>query len=849
MSALEEYHWRLSEFGLQFNNVPCVDTQIELGLARLDLCPLGHADHTGILNDLACSLQSRYDQESNISDLNRAIEIVQTRLDLCSLDHPEYADALGALATCLWRYYSIQNNKADLNRIIEMEQRCLDLCPSGHPDHATAFGNLAHSLWERYYLLGDMADLNKSIEMEEQRLELCPTGHPDHAEALGNLAESFKARYYKQGNLTDLNRAIDFQEKKLELCPPGHRWHGLALWSLASSLKDCYNKVKNHTNLTRAIKLFKEALDTYPVQHNHFASITGQLAATILLSFKSSHGCHSPDQPLLLQDEAFEYYRLLKRCGPAVSLNLWNATQAWVKNAEEYNHSSVLEAYQTSLNTLDHFTSFNSSLDSRHETMQARVADLANNAFSCATRHGDLQMAVELLEQGRGILWNQLARFDISVTALGSQGNNKGRELGSKYTQLSADLRKHAEGSGDKGIDPYWRVQEEWQSVVDEIRRLDGFSRFLLPPRFEDLQQAAERGPVIIVNASEYACDAVIVLRTGPLVHVPLPCSLEDVIQLCSQLSELTKDPHAYGDNRESWLKQMLRDLWSSVVKPIVNLLQNEVQLPLGSRIWWCPTSKFTNLPFHAAGPHRKLERNLMDLYVSSYAPSLSALIRARDRIRAQKETRGVSGKANLISFAAVGQARPSANTKLSELPEVDREIEKIRNETSMPRDVKFETVTGNAATVEGAVQAFRDHRWVHLACHGAQHAKRPFESWFAMGDGKLTLMRIIQERYTNSEFAFLSACHTAVGDRSTPDEVLHLAAGMQFAGFNGVIGTLWRVDDAVAHQVVTRFYNEMFKRPVIDFEHAAAALNIAVVESAGEVMLEKRIVFVHIGI
>ena len=235
-----------------------------------------------------------------------------------------------------------------------------------------------------------------------------------------------------------------------------------------------------------------------------------------------------------------------------------------------------------------------------------------------------------------------------------------------------------------------------------------------------------------------------------------------------------------------------------------------------------------------------------MNLYVSSYAPSLSGLIRTRERVRAQQMARDMT---NAISFVAVGQARPSADAKLGGLVEVEHEILRIRNETGMPPDVQFETVTGDAATTEGAVQAFRDHRWVHVACHGAQHATKPFDSWFAMGDGKLTLMRIIQERYTNSEFAFLSACHTAVGDASTPDEVLHLAAGMQFAGFNGVIGTLWRVDDAVAHRFVTRFYREMFKHPTIGFEHAAVALNTAAVETADEVSLEKRIVFVHIGI
>ena len=506
MPALREYHWKLYDFGWQFKNVPGVETQIELGLARLNLCPLGHPDHTGTLDDLGCSLDFYYDQGGNILDLNRAIEIKQARLDLCPLDHPR---ALGTFALTLWSNYLVQRDVTDLNRTIEMEEKMFDLHPSGHPRHDTALANLASYL----------------------------NGH-----------------YQKQGNLTDLSRAIGLNEKCLELCPLSHQDHGLVLYNLESTLINHYNEVQKHSDLIRAIKMLKEALATYPVQHSSFASIAGELAAAILLPFKSS----LPDQPLPL-DEAFENYRLLKKCGPAVSLDLWDAAQAWVKDAEEHNHSSVLEAYQTSLNTLDHFTSFNSFLDSRHETMQARMADLANNAFSCATRHGDFQMAIELLEQGRGILGNQLAHFDFSITALQSWGN-RGRELGRKYMRLSADLRKRAEGSGGEGIDPYWRVQEEWQSVVDEIQRLDGFSRFLLPPRFEDLQDAAEYGPVIIANVSEYACNAVIVLRPGPPVHVSLPCSFDDVIQLCSDLSTLTQDSHAYGDNRGSWIKQMLRE-------------------------------------------------------------------------------------------------------------------------------------------------------------------------------------------------------------------------------------------------------------------------------------------------
>ena len=117
------------------------------------------------------------------------------------------------------------------------------------------------------------------------------------------------------------------------------------------------------------------------------------------------------------------------------------------------------------------------------------------------------------------------------------------------------------------------------------------------------------------------------------------------------------------------------------------------------------------------------------------------------------------------------------------------------------------------------------------------------------MGNSKLTLMYIIQECYTNSEFGFLSACHTAARDALTLDEVLHLVAGMQFMGFNGVIGTLWRVDNTVTHQFVTWFYQEMFKPLTIGFKHVAMALNTAAVETANKVSLEKWIMFVHIRI
>ncbi|KAG1763709.1 hypothetical protein EDD22DRAFT_1050093 [Suillus occidentalis] len=92
----------------------------------------------------------------------------------------------------------------------------------------------------------------------------------------------------------------------------------------------------------------------------------------------------------------------------------------------------------------------------------------------------------------------------------------------------------------------------------------------------------------------------------------------------------------------------------------------------------------------------------------------------------------------------------------------------------------------------------------------------------------------------------------TAVGDEKTPDEVIHLAAGLQFSGFKSAIGTLWQVDDAVAKHVAKAFDEKMFEDlkdgGVMDCTKAARALNHATYFVKKVVPLEQRIVFIHIG-
>jgi len=100
-------------------------------------------------------------------------------------------------------------------------------------------------------------------------------------------------------------------------------------------------------------------------------------------------------------------------------------------------------------------------------------------------------------------------------------------------------------------------------------------------------------------------------------------------------------------------------------------------------------------------------------------------------------------------------------------------------------------------------------------------------------------------------EYAFLSACDTAVGVPDRRDEVIHLAAALQFAGVKSVIGTFWSVEDATVGCLVKEFYTNFCGDGKMHSKRAARALHKAVQSLANNknIPLDQRIVFMHIGI
>jgi CHAT domain-containing protein len=131
-----------------------------------------------------------------------------------------------------------------------------------------------------------------------------------------------------------------------------------------------------------------------------------------------------------------------------------------------------------------------------------------------------------------------------------------------------------------------------------------------------------------------------------------------------------------------------------------------------------------------------------------------------------------------------------------SPLPGTNQELKKIVEKVPS----QWLTTLKNNVPVNNALLHLRGSSIVHFACHGIQDLKSPLESGLILADGRLTVSEIMRRPENGTtldlkksmRLAFLSACQTAKGDGTVPDEAMHLAATLLFTGFRGVVATMW---------------------------------------------------------
>jgi CHAT domain-containing protein len=196
--------------------------------------------------------------------------------------------------------------------------------------------------------------------------------------------------------------------------------------------------------------------------------------------------------------------------------------------------------------------------------------------------------------------------------------------------------------------------------------------------------------------------------------------------------------------------------------------------------VHWCPTGPFTFLPIHAAGLYgAEKTENVSDYVVSSYTPTISALLNTRPCV-----------PASFKILVAIQHDQPQV-PGYAALQYTAQELKKIEDHVPINWLVKL-GIPGAPASVKTVLSHLPTASIAHFACHGEQNVLSPLDSALILQDGRLKVSQIMQQPLHNALLAVLSACQTAMGDESLPDEVIHLAATLLFAGFRGVVATMW---------------------------------------------------------
>ena len=421
------------------------------------------------------------------------------------------------------------------------------------------------------------------------------------------------------------------------------------------------------------------------------------------------------------------------------------------------------------------------------------------------------------------------------------------------------------QGNDGSGVDRRMALAREWDALVEEVRTLDGFEDFLQPPSLEQLLPAAKHGPVVVVNVSRWRCDALVV-RTSGVTPVPLPgLTLDDAIrraeEYLSALQGVDVAAHAYlealgslNEGRDTALRQfaagqaqeaalervenLLRELqewmWSRIAEPVLGELKWH-RTPEGPssewpRLWWCPTGPLTVLPLHSAGfhddPRGAGRRTVVDRAVSSYTPTLRALLEARAPDRRLTSSASAENAENRDD-----SADRLLHVVLENTPDqlsLDATQERAAF-TAIDKGRRAELL-GPAATREAVLAALPQYRWVHFTCHGDQNLQDPSRGGLQLYDGLLTIAEIAAGRF-DGDYAGLGACKSAVGGVELLDEAITLAAALHYTGYRHVVATLWSVDDDVSSEIFASLYRRIVADGRLMPDDSAKALHDAVRE------------------
>jgi hypothetical protein len=575
----------------QTGDTVLLDEALELDREALRLCPKGHSGRALSCENLAVSLWTRSNQTGDMALLDEALELQREALRLRPAGHPERARSCANLANSLRTRFDQTGDTVLLDDALELTREALRLRPEGHPQRALSCENLANSLRTRLNPTGDTVLLDDALELDREALRLRPEGHPDRARSCANLAESLWIRFNQTGDTVLLDQALALETEALRLRPEGHPDRALSCISLSIMLRTRFEQTADTTLLHEAQSLCIDSIKEPGLSASQQVALRVELACIHAVPTYSSQCAFSP---VTLFSEMIQHR-------PGLIPHFYTVSSALAvydkTNVSGEDNARLLAVYKALIEVLPELGTVILDKMSRLRRW-LRAANLPQDALLHALKANDISLGLELLEQGRAVLWSQ---------TLAMQGSQLQRLSEEWRTPLQTLLRStnsfseqaHTQQSDSTARDQAYTSYNQLQQLLKEIRASPGLERFMRGPSYSELAQVASAHPVVIIAADDTSCHAVVMSSTSASpAHLILdritPTDLETLghdirgldlnARAMSGVTDVIDVRGIMFNGRRRWedlivgkLHRALARLWVGVVKPILDSLSLEV--------------------------------------------------------------------------------------------------------------------------------------------------------------------------------------------------------------------------------------------------------------------------------
>ncbi|WP_406248457.1 CHAT domain-containing protein [Streptomyces anulatus] len=817
----------------QQNRDPALlDRAIGLGRSAAAATPAGHPRRGVRLDHFASALATRGEEFGDHAALAEAVGVQREAVACTSAGHPLRVQFMGNLAVNLNALFRATGDLAHVMEAIDVARRAAE-ATAGQGDHPRSLGILAVVLHNRFRVTGELRVLSEAVDHARESVRLGASLVAGQAQRLSNLGAMLSDWFTRTGRASVLDEAIAAHRAAADVTADDDPGRAVRLANLGGVLGMAYEKFGDRNALRDAIAARRASVAATPQDSPHWpgytASLAGALGDWCTNPVAPAAARREPPDPHLLAEavglarsaargpgqdaysraglltgvanvlvlgfrhlgdgdaltEALDCYREAAASTGSPAERRAEAADRWGGLAAEAGQFDVAaEGYAAAVRLLPRLAGRRLGREDAQYWL-GRFAGVAADAAACALAADDAVSAVTLLESGRCVL---------AAQALDSRGDlsdlrERAPELAERFRTLTAEFE--TDTTRDRVA-----LADELDAVTDRIRALPGMERFLRPPLLTDLTAQAHEGPIVYVNVSRHRCDALIITPDGVRSRALDGLSEENVSHRVRALHT------AFTEGRlaaEHTIHDTLEWLWDTVAGPVLGELGLTTEPPADRpwpRIWWAPVGSLSLLPLHAAGHHRDGGPVLLDRVVSSTTPTIRALGHARAGRRDDRD------EPRMLVVAM--PHTPDA----PDLPGAQAEADHLA--ALLPGAT---VLVGADATRDAVLDALPASGWAHFACHGYSDPDNPSDSHLALHDHDRAPFRVLdlsRLRLRNAEFAFLSACDTARTTARLSDEAIHPLAAFQIAGFSQVVGTLWRVDDAVAPAFSRQIYGEL---------------------------------------